>query len=410
MSLIELIGTILVFASTGLIGLVIVKRLAIPYSLLLVLLGFAISWGIAPFGWDTGVRASNFQDLMLFVLLPVLIFESALSLDSKLLFKFMPNIVTLATLGMVLSTLIFAVLLFYGIGDPGFPFIAALLTGAVISATDPVAVISQLRLLNAPKDLHILIEGESLFNDATAIVLFTILLGLSLGTDDIEVLDSLVKFVVVFVGGAMVGAILGVCAGYFLKVIEPCVQHIVLTTLVLAYGSFYLAEHTLHVSGIVAVLFAALAFKKCAATTLKQRESELHHIWQSLGFIANVFVFVLLGLVVSIEMFTDMWLAILIAIVAAFIARTAAVYISIWVNKVTLGEPTPTNFPPIMIWGGIRGAITIALVLSLPTTLPYWSTIQSIGFGVVLFSLIVQATTNPLLIKILILKQEKIHV
>ena len=98
-------------------------------------------------------------------------------------------------------------------------------------------------------------------------------------------------------------------------------------------------------------------------------------------------------------MFTQMWLAILLAIVGAFIARVIAVYFSVWLNHLTVGQPINPKYPAIMIWGGLRGAVTIALVLSLPTELPYWWTIQSIGFGIVLFTLIVQATTTPLLVR-----------
>lgn len=181
LSLLDIIGTTLLFAFAGAIALVIAKRLALPLSLLLVFVGFGLSFLIQPLGWDTGVRANNFQSLTMFVLLPILIFESTYSLDFMALKKYLPNVLTLATLGVVVSSAIIAVVLFGGINHAGFPFIAALLTRIVISATDPVAVVSQLKQLNAPDGLNMLIEGESLFNDATAIVMFTILLTLASG-------------------------------------------------------------------------------------------------------------------------------------------------------------------------------------------------------------------------------------
>ncbi|WP_281559115.1 sodium:proton antiporter [Thalassomonas sp. RHCl1] len=399
MTAIEIIGVVLIFAVTGITGLMVIRVIKIPYSLALVLLGFILSFSIEIFDWDSGIRASNFQDLMLFVLLPVLIFEAAFVLDSKLLFKFLPNVLTLATIGLLLSTVLTAVLLFYGIGHPGFPFIAALITGAVVSATDPVAVVAQLKALKAPAELNVLIEGESLFNDATAIALFTILVSIGIGAAEPDVISGLVQFLKIFFGGILVGMLMGCMFAFSLRLLAVNVPALVLVSLVLAYGSFYIGEHFFHVSGIVAVLFAAIAFKRLGQQALTPVEDELHSIWESIGFIANVFVFVLLGLVVSVDMFTERWLAIGLAVIAATVARFIAVYSSTSLNRFTLGQTIDPRYPPIMIWGGLRGAVTIALVLSLPTELPYWWTIQSIGFGVVLFTLIVQATTNPLLVK-----------
>lgn len=394
-----IVSIALLLCSVGVLALFLTRFIPIPYTLLLVLLGFSLSLIVVEFNIDTQVRASNFQDLMLFILLPILIFEAAFGLNSKLLFKYLPNVLTLAIIGLLISTIITAVFIYYGIGHPGFPFIAALLTGVVISATDPVAVVGQLKELKAPDDLNVLIEGESLFNDATAIVLFGIILSIALGQNEPDLMSGLIIFGKVFFGGILVGCIFGYITAFLMRFIQISVPHLVVITLFLAYGTFYIAEHLLHVSGIVAVMFAALIFKKVADSQLQQIHEGLHNVWESLGFIANIFVFVLLGLVVSVNMFTDMWLAILLAIVGALIARIAAVYLSVWLNHFTFGQPTNPKYPPIMIWGGLRGAVTIALVLSLPIELPYWWTIQSIGFGVVLFTLIVQATTNPILVR-----------
>lgn len=395
----SIVSTSLLLCSVGVFAMLLARFVRIPYSLLLVILGFILSLLVVQFDIDTGLRASNFQDLMMFILLPILIFEAAFALNSQLLFTYLPNVLTLATLGLLISTIVTAIFLYYGIANEGFPFIAALLTGVVISATDPVAVVGQLKALKAPEDLNVLIEGESLFNDATAIVLFGIILSIALGQSEHDLTSGIITFSKVFFGGIIIGCALGYIAAVFIKFIHISVAHAVVITLLLAYGAFYIAEHLLHVSGIVAVLFSALIFKKIAYHTLKSIHDGLHDIWESLGFIANIFVFVLLGLVINLNMFNDMWLAILLAIIGAFIARVAAVYISVWLNHYTFGQPTNPKYPPIMIWGGLRGAVTIALVLSLPTELPYWWTIQSIGFGIVLFTLVVQATTNPMLVK-----------
>ena len=399
MTLVDIIATILSFSCLGIIGLMIAVRVNVPYSLILVVLGFAVSFVLVPLGWDTGIRASNFQHLMLYGLLPILIFEAAFNLDFELLKKFLPNTLTLATLGLIISSLVTAAVLYYSINHPGFPFIAALLTGVVVSATDPVAVVNQLKALKAPADLNVLIEGESLFNDATAIVLFSILLSVALGTADLSVGSAIGKFFVVFLGGVIVGGLLGYIAFWVAKLVEQQGSHFIFITLVLAYSSFYIGEHLFHVSGIVAVLCAAITFKRFAGNISKPYYHELQDVWHFLGFVANVFVFVLLGLVVSLTMFRERWLAMLLAVGATLVARIIAVYLSNALNRYTFGETVDPRYAPIMIWGGLRGAVTIALVLSLPTELPYWWTIQSIGFGVVLFTLIVQAPTNPWLMR-----------
>ncbi|TQV87042.1 cation:proton antiporter [Aliikangiella coralliicola] len=399
MSLIDIITTILIFCSLGLVGLLICRRVPIPYSLTLVILGFGVSFLTEPLSWDTGIRASNFQDLMLYGLLPILIFEAAFGINSSLLRKYLPNTLTLATLGLMISSLITAVVLFYGVGHSGFPFIAALLTGVVVSATDPVAVVNQLKALKAPEELNVLIEGESLFNDATAIVLFVILLNVALGTTEPSVGAAIIRFGIVFFGGVLVGALLGFITAKISRWIEQATSHFIFITLLLAYGSFYISEHLLHVSGIVAIMFAAISFKHFSTNISYNQHRELHDVWHSLGFIANVFVFVLLGLVITLNMFSERWLAMVLAIGATLVARIIAVYFSNVLNHFTIGESVDSRYAPIMVWGGLRGAVTIALVLSLPTDLPYWWTIQSIGFGVVLFTLVVQATTNPWLMK-----------
>jgi CPA1 family monovalent cation:H+ antiporter len=399
MSLIDVIASVLIFAVTGILGLLIARFIRLPFALTLVILGFFTSFLIEPLGWDTGIRAHNFEDLMLFVLLPVLIFEAAFSMDERLLFKFSPSILTLASVGLLVSTSIIAAILFVSINHPGFPLIAAILAGVVISATDPAAVITQLKVLKAPKELSALIEGESLFNDATAIVLFGIVLSAALGAQESSVIQGISTFFIVFFGGIIVGSVLGTVAAYVCRIVEVNVQHIAFVTLTLAYGSFYISEHIFDVSGVVAVLFAALAFKKFACKQVAQIEKRLNEWWQSISLIANVFVFVLLGLVITLEMFEYMYLAIAYGIVAATIARILAVYSSVGISHFLWRQPIDKKYPPVIIWGGVRGAVTIALVLSLPTELSYWWTIQSIGFGVVLFTLIVQATTTPWLIK-----------
>lgn len=169
----------------------------------------------------------------------------------------------LAIIAMFLSCLIVAALLFYGIGHAsGFPWLAALITGAILAATDPVAVVEKLREMNAPQRIGVLLEGESLFNDATAIVLFSLFLSMATATSGVvatadmrSVIEALLRFMVIFSGGAFTGLVVGLLFGF----LQARVKQKLLTgvmSLIVAYGSYLLAEH-LMVSGVMSTLVAA---------------------------------------------------------------------------------------------------------------------------------------------------------
>jgi CPA1 family monovalent cation:H+ antiporter len=398
MDIIQLITMLIIILINGLAAMVSARFSKLPLTLCILFWGMLSSFIIPIVGFDTGLRADNFQDLILYVLIPILVFEASLNLNTQVMRPLIGSILFSATIGMVIAALIAAAILFYLIGHAqGFPWIAALITGLVISATDPVAVVTQLKEAKAPEKLATLIEGESLFNDATAIVLYGILLAIALGEHQVTGLGGIGLLAKVMLGGLIVGVVLAKLAMFFLKIIPATSANFTVTSLALAYGSFYLSEHVFHVSGIIAVLIAALVAKN-ALLGLKANKVEIHQSWEFLAFVANLFVFYLMGLVFTFTMFSDQWLAMLIGVLAAFASRLVASYISIAFGKYVLKSPLEWNYAPVMVWGGLRGVVTIALVLSLPVKLDYWWTIQSIGFGVVLFTLLVQATTNPWLV------------
>lgn len=387
------------------------RLLRMPFASTLVLLGFIASELVVYAGIDTGIRSDNFQSIIFYVLIPVLVFESAYNIDKQQLKKNLVVILFLAIIAMLLTCLIVAVLLFYGIGhESGFPWMAALITGAILAATDPVAVMAILKEMNAPKRIRVLLEGESLFNDATAIVLFSLFLSIATATGEAvpagdlqSVIDVVVRFVSIFAGGALTGLLVGL----FFGVLQKKVKQNLLTgvmSIIVAYGSYLLAEH-LGVSGVMSTLLAALSFSvlshDAGADTGESLESEVKnkYLWDVLSHVANVSVFLIVGAVITLEMFEQRWLAMLIAIFSLLLARAVSVYgvlsfFSSFKNlKVNFSAQT------VMVWAGLRGAVTLALALSLPTTLDYWWTIQSIAFGVVMFSLFVQAPTMQLLVK-----------
>ena len=376
-------------------------RLHIPFSALLVIIGFAASEVLVLSGIDTGIRADNFHDLIFFVFLPVLVFESAYNINVRLLLKNLLPILFLAIPIMLLSTFIAAALIYAGMGHPqGFPWIAALLTGALLSATDPVAVVALLRQMGVSERLALLMEGESLFNDATAIVVFAVFLAIASGTTGpMSVQDASLYFLEVFFGGLLVGVVTGLLFSLLLRLSRENVVRALLTV-ISAYSSFVAAEAVFHVSGVMAVLVTGLVlgYQGQAANDASPGKF-VAELWEFNAFVANTLVFLLMGVTVTLAMFEERWLAMLIGIAAVLLARALGIFTCVpLLNRLAPIEAINRPYQVVMFWGGLRGAVTLALALSLPTTLEYWWTIQSIAFGVVLFTLFVQATsTSPLL-------------
>ena len=399
MSLLDSVEIILIMAVLGTLSAVIARYIRLPLASILIFSGFVFSLFIEPLGIDTGIRAHNFQDIIFFIFLPALIFDAAYNIDYKLLIQQLEPILILAVFGLLISTVLTAVSVYYAIGY-GFPFVAALLTGALLSATDPVAVTNQLKQLAAPKSLETLVEGESLFNDATAIVLFSILLSLATSsTTSITVYDAVVKFIIIFLGGALVGGVSGLLAIVITRLLNN-IASITFVSLLTAYGSFYIAEHLLHVSGVMAVLLAAILFAKHQQNqNNKTVMKSIKQVWEFLAYFFNTLLFIVMGIVITVDMFTQRWLAMLIAIAAVLVARLVSVYISAALSEHVFHKPIEDIYKPVLVWGGLRGAIAIALVFSLPVELEFWWTIQSMTFGVVLFTLLVQAPTNKWLLK-----------
>lgn len=411
----HIILALVLMLTLSLIAQPVSRLIHMPFASVLVLLGYVASELVIYAGIDTGIRSDNFQSLIFYVFIPVLVFESAYSIEKQQLKKNIVIILLLAIIAMFLSCLIVAALLFYGIGHAsGFPWLAALITGAILAATDPVAVVEKLREMNAPQRIGVLLEGESLFNDAAAIVLFSLFLSMATATSGVvattdmrSVIEALLRFMVIFSGGAFTGLVVGLLFGFLQARVKQKLLAGVMS-LIVAYGSYLLAEH-LMVSGVMSTLVAALSFSAVSHRLddnagSEKKGTENKSLWDMLSYVANVSVFLIVGAVITLEMFEQRWLAMLIAIFSLLVARMVSVYGVLLMFaftkklKVSMAEQT------VMVWGGLRGAVTLALALSLPTSLDYWWTIQSIAFGVVMFSLFVQAPTMQLLVEKLSLK------
>ena len=394
--------TILLLLGCGLVAEAVGRRLSfLPVSVWLIAAGALLAVAVEGLALDTGIRAHNFSELVFYVLLPVLIFEAAYVMPKDTLRKYLPTVLLAATFGLLIAAGITGLLIWRGIGHPGFPLMAALLTGALLAATDPVAVVNQFKQLGAPKELSTVMEGESLFNDATAVVLFSLLLSIMVATpgEGADAVTVTLRFATVFFGGILVGIGCGLL-GNLLGRVLPSPIHASLITLLVAYSGFFIAEHWLHVSGVMAAFSGGITMSLLhQARPDPAREEHLHHFWETLGNLFNIVVFVLMGLVIHAAMFSERWLSMLIAIPAALIGRLVAIYISSWISRFLFRQQLTPRCEPVLVWGGLRGIVTVALALSLTHRIDQWFTIQSIAFGVVLFSLLVQAPLNPWLMR-----------
>lgn len=400
MSIEHVIATLVVLLLLAFIAEPVSRVVRLPYSSVLVLAGYVASELAVMSGVDTGIRAENFHDLIFYVFIPLLVFESAYKINKDLLLENIVPIIILAVIGLLLTASLTAVGLYYGIAySVGFPLIAALLTGSILAATDPVAVVARFREIGAPERLSVLLEGESLFNDATAIVLFGLFLSMALSLESsITASGVIVEFIIIFFGGLATGLATGLVAGLANRAFNNTLMTGVLT-LIVAYGSYLLAEELFEVSGVMSTLVAAIVMSLMLRTEPGENANiKNEYLWDVIGHIANAIVFIIMGVTITLSMFEERWLAMLIAIVAVFIARAASTYGSLSLLGLFQKKPIDLRYQTVMVWGGLRGAVALALALSIPVTLDYWWTIQSITFGVVLFTLFIQAPTIRLLV------------
>jgi len=393
----EISQTIMMLAGMLIVSLMLrplAERHNLPFAAALVLTGFLGSEALLAFGLDTGVRHQSFHDLIFYVFLPLLVFEAAFKINALMLRNNLFVILLLSIPVLLLSTTITAVLVYFGIGHPeGFPWIAAFLTGAVLSSTDASPITVRFPKLGVPRRLRVLMEGEDLFNDATAIVTFSIFLYIALHpAEEITFSDALIAWLVVFFGGIFIGLLVGL--GFLLvsRLFADGIQQ-ALVTLISAYTSFLVADELLQVSGVMAVLITGLIMGRVIHNDFQdERGSFVDTFWGFNVYVAEALVFLLMGVTVSLNMFEERWLAILIGIAAILIARAVGVFgTSPLINLLPWVQRLPKNFQQLLFLGSLRGAVVLALSLSLPVDLPYWWTIQSIAFGVVIFSLFVQA-------------------
>ncbi len=356
------------------------RRARVPYTVGLVIVGLII--GAIP-GHPT-IRLT--PDLVMLIFLPALLFAGAWTYPTSLLRRNWLPIALLATLGVLISIIVSWIVL---VNFAGLPPQTALLFGAIVAATDPVAVLSVFRSLKADEQLSAIVEGESLFNDATAVVAFKVTLLLSVVSAHATLATPIVDFVELLAGGAIVGGVAGSMGLLALRLTDDYIVE-ALGTLIIAYGSYFIAER-LNVSGIIAVIVAGMFLSRLGArfgsfTTTRQSVNQL---WDVVAFIANSMLFLLVGLSINLGELQSSLAASGWGIAAIALARVIAVYGLSGLSGL-LGRRLPVAWQHIFFLGGLRGALSMALVLSLPASLVGRDQLIAMVFSVVLFTIVAQ--------------------
>jgi CPA1 family monovalent cation:H+ antiporter len=383
-ALLEVAGLLALAVLLGLLA----RRVHLPLTVVLVVVGFlASAAGLVP---SVGrLEGEAFEEVVVFLFLPALVFAAALGLDLRAFARNAGAILGLSVVAFVVSAVLVGLTLHLVLGTE---LIVAFLFGVLISATDPVAVVAIFRQLGVPRRLLTIVEGESLLNDGVAIVLSAILLEAATG-GSISVAAGVVDFLTVFVGGAVVGVVLGLLAACTLPWLDrlPAVA----LSLAVAYGSFVLADAVLGFSGVLATAAAGMVLSGLGSSRASAEVREAWtQTWEALDYIANALLFLLIGLVLDPGLLADNLGGVLLAVVAVLVARAAAVVPVVWLLERLAHVPrVGRRNEAVLVWGGLRGGVALALALALPEELAERDTLVALTGGVVLATLLLNATT-----------------
>ena len=368
---------------------VAVKYVRLPYTIALVIGGLGVAM--------TGTEPYHLtEELILFVFLPPLLFEGAIHFEITDLKRNLKTIGSLALPGLLLTGFLAGAAVQK---ITGLPFTIALLVGIMVTPTDPISVLALFKKLGVPKRLSMIVEGESVFNDGTGIVLYSVLLGI-ITSGTLNVSASILLFLKVVIGGLLVGLVLGYIAYLFLKNLDDHVLE-VLITILLAFGSFIIAEHTLHVSGVMAVVSAGVFIGNQGARFAMSPTTRMaiKNFWEVGAFVINSLIFLMIGTQILPGELYAIWPSILLVFTAVVLARAISCYPILGLLNIS-GEKIPQRWNHVINWGGIHGSIPIALALGLPNLLER-NFIINLVFGVVFLSLTVQGLTMGPLVRLL---------
>lgn len=391
----EVITFVGLLAAAAVVSL-LVRRLPIPYVTALAIAGAAL-----------GTVASQFRphvtsSLILLIVLPGLLFESAFNLSWPRLRRDLLPVVLLATLGVAVTMAVIALL---GHATLGLDIPLAILLGAAVAPTDPVAVVAVFRRLGVPRRLAALIEAESLLNDGTGVVAFSIALAAATG-GGIGTGDALLSFLRLSGGGIALGVAVGFALSRLTgRIDDPQVE--LTYTAIGAYGTYVVAE-ALQVSGILAVVAAAIVLGNYGRShgMSERTRAAIDVVWGYAAFVLNSLIFLLIGLSEPLpDVLRDIG-AVLAAAAITVVARAAAVYLllaPVWL----LRRAMPWPWQHVLVWSGMRGAVAVALVLSLAPGVAGFAEVRTLVYGVVLLSIVVQGGTVGVLTAKLIPEEQR---
>jgi CPA1 family monovalent cation:H+ antiporter len=363
------------------------RRLHLPYSAGLVAAGMGLA--LLPFYHTIQLT----KGLLFTVLLPPLIFEAAFHLDWNQLRRNLPVVLVLASVGVALSAGVTAAGMYY---LAHWGWLSCAVFGILIAATDPVSVIATFRETGARGRLLVLVESEALFNDGTAAVAFGVAITFATGHPP-TALQTLARLGASVVGGLACGAVVACLALLLVGRTEDHLVEISVTT-VAAWGSFLLAEH-LQLSGVLATLAAGLlmANYRSLGEISPRGKGAVEDFWEYAAFIANSLVFLLIGMRSAQVDVRAVWVSAVAAILLVTLGRAAAIYPCCLLFAGS-GLRVSARHQLVLFWGGLRGALALALALGLPPEIPLREQIVTISFAVVAFSVFVQGLTmTPLL-------------
>ncbi|MDP3876647.1 MAG: cation:proton antiporter [Methylobacter sp.] len=401
-------------------------KVRLPYTVLLVIVGSLL----VPLSQvETLSFIGSFQltpESLFFVFLPILIFESAYNMNFRDVKKNKYSMGTLAVLGLLISVVFIGFVGQWAFQLMGLavPLLVTLLFGAIISSTDPVAVLSLFKEYGAPHRLTLIFEGESLFNDATSFALFMVFLDIFIHgyTGYPTLIEGIFSFISALLGGIVFGLLMGFMFSKLIQFVKGN-EHLEITlTLLVAHFTFILTElisehlvvlgHHIHLSSIISTLISSMVMGNYGRFKMSHGVEEyMEKFWSYFAFVANSLVFILMGLMfahLSIEL-TVAIMPILAIILVVAVGRALSVYASVSIiNTFKLEEEIPKNWQQLLSWGSLRGALAIVMVLLIPDdmTLPDWTAsysikdfITALTIGCIYFTLLIKATTIGFIIR-----------
>ncbi|WP_433929906.1 cation:proton antiporter [Sorangium cellulosum] len=386
----ERLESLLLVLAVGSVVAIGAKRVGVPYNAALVLIGLLLVV------LDVLPNAPMDPDLILIAFLPVLVFEGALAADADSLRAASRPILALAVPGVLISLLGTAAVATLVLD---LPFSAALLLGALLAITDTVSVLLAFRSVRVPHRLAAIMEGESLFNDGTALVL-VMLASRVLASGTFDAVETFRALSMAMLGGAVLGGAFGSLGAVLLRR-TPDHLTAILASLVLVFATALLTER-LHASPVIAVVVAGVVVGRAARRHLEpSRVLALEGFWETTGFFLNVLLFLLVGMQIQAEMLVREAASIGLALIALHAGRAVAVYGCFGALRAMTREVVPFRWQHVMLVGNIKGALSMAAVLSLPSDMPFRERLITIVFGVTFVTLVAQALPFARLLKFL---------